>query len=45
LVTLYDRDRMTFYALVPEVQRRAAQLLSSYLSAPARAATTERSQS
>ena len=36
LVTLYDRDRMTFYALVPEVQRRAAQLLSSYLSSAPR---------
>jgi DNA-binding transcriptional ArsR family regulator len=44
LVTLYDRDRMTFYALVPEVQRRASQLLGSYLAAPARGAAAERSQ-
>ncbi|HLJ82385.1 MAG TPA: winged helix-turn-helix domain-containing protein [Ktedonobacterales bacterium] len=31
LVTLYDRDRMTYYALRPDVARRAAQLLDEYL--------------
>jgi DNA-binding transcriptional ArsR family regulator len=32
LVTLYDRDRLTYYAIVPNVQRRAAGLLGEYLS-------------
>ncbi len=32
MVTLYDRDRMTFYALVPQTPQRAAQLLGSYLA-------------
>jgi DNA-binding transcriptional ArsR family regulator len=31
LVTLYDRDRMTYYAVRPDVSRRAAQLLDEYL--------------
>ncbi|HLZ24820.1 MAG TPA: metalloregulator ArsR/SmtB family transcription factor [Ktedonobacterales bacterium] len=31
LVTLYDRDRMTFYALRADVTRHAAQLLDEYL--------------
>lgn len=31
LVTLYDRDRMTFYELRPDVVRHARQLLSNYL--------------
>jgi DNA-binding transcriptional ArsR family regulator len=31
LVTLYDRDRMTFYELRPDVARHARQLLSNYL--------------
>lgn len=31
LVTLYDRDRMTFYALRPDISRHAAQLLDDYL--------------
>ncbi|HEX6541737.1 MAG TPA: metalloregulator ArsR/SmtB family transcription factor [Ktedonobacterales bacterium] len=34
LVTLYDRDRMTFYALRPDVVRHARQLLSNYLELP-----------
>lgn len=32
LVTLIDRDRLTYYALRPEVGRHAAQLLDAYLS-------------
>lgn len=32
LVTLYDRDRLTYYAIAPNVQRRAAGLLDSYLT-------------
>lgn len=31
LVTLYDRDRMTFYALRQDISRHAAQLLDDYL--------------
>ena len=31
LVTLYDRDRMTYYAIRPDVSRHAAQLLNDYL--------------
>lgn len=31
LVTLYDRERLTYYALRPEIARHAAQLLESYL--------------
>ncbi len=31
LVTLYDRDRMTFYALRPDIARHAAQLIEEYL--------------
>lgn len=31
LVTLYDRDRMTYYAIRPDVARHAAQLLNDYL--------------
>lgn len=31
LVTLYDRDRMTYYALRSDVARHAAQLLEAYL--------------
>lgn len=31
MVTLYDRDRMTYYALRPDVARRAAQALESFL--------------
>jgi DNA-binding transcriptional ArsR family regulator len=31
LVTLYDRDRMTFYELRPDIARHARQLLSNYL--------------
>lgn len=31
LVTLYDRERMTFYELRPDVVRHAKQLLSNYL--------------
>lgn len=34
LVTLYDRDRMTFYELRPDVVRHARQLLSNYLEQP-----------
>jgi DNA-binding transcriptional ArsR family regulator len=34
LVTLYDRDRMTFYELRPDVARHARQLLSDYLGQP-----------
>ncbi len=34
LVTLYDRDRMTFYELRPDVARHARQLLSNYLGQP-----------
>ncbi len=32
LVTLIDRDRLTYYALRPDVGRHAAQLLDAYLS-------------
>ncbi len=31
LVTLYDRDRLTYYALRPDVARHARQLLERYL--------------
>ncbi len=34
LVTLYDRERMTFYELRPDVARHARQLLSNYLGQP-----------
>lgn len=34
LVTLYDRERMTFYELRPDVVRHAKQLLSNYLEQP-----------
>jgi len=30
-VTLYDRDRLTYYALRPDVARRAANMLDTYL--------------
>ncbi|HLY29448.1 MAG TPA: winged helix-turn-helix domain-containing protein [Ktedonobacterales bacterium] len=33
-VTLYDRDRLTYYALRPDVARRAAQMLDAYLGRP-----------
>ena len=33
-VTLYDRDRMTYYALRPDISRRAAQLIQEYLGRP-----------
>lgn len=33
-VTLYDRDRMTFYALRQDIGRHAAQLLDDYLKRP-----------
>lgn len=33
MVTLYDRDRMTYYALRPDVPRRAAQALEVFLNA------------
>ena len=36
LVTLIDRDRLTYYALRPDIHRRAAQLLESYLGRGAR---------
>lgn len=32
IVTLYDRDRLTYYALRPDVSRRAAQLLDSLIA-------------
>ncbi len=32
IVTLYDRDRLTYYALRPDVGRRAAQLLENVVS-------------
>jgi DNA-binding transcriptional ArsR family regulator len=35
LVTLYDRDRMTYYALRPDIARQAAQLLEEHLGRPA----------
>lgn len=31
LVTLYDRDRMTYYALRPDIARHASQLIEEYL--------------
>jgi len=34
LVTLYDRDRMTFYALRPDIARHASQLIDEYLGRP-----------
>jgi len=34
LVTLYDRDRMTFYALRPDIARHAGQLIDEYLGRP-----------
>jgi DNA-binding transcriptional ArsR family regulator len=33
IVTLYDRERLTYYALRPDVARRAAQLLEALVSA------------
>lgn len=30
-VTLYDRDRMTYYALRPDISRRAARFIDEYL--------------
>ncbi len=36
LVTLYDRERLTYYALRPDVGRHAAQLLDGYLGLPSR---------
>jgi DNA-binding transcriptional ArsR family regulator len=33
-VTLYDRDRMTYYALRPDISRRAGQLIQEYLGRP-----------
>jgi DNA-binding transcriptional ArsR family regulator len=36
LVTLYDRERLTYYALRPDASRHAAQLLDDYLGLPAR---------
>src|SRR5579875_1693711 len=33
-VTLYDRDRLTYYALRPDIARRAAQMLDTYLGRP-----------
>jgi DNA-binding transcriptional ArsR family regulator len=42
LVTLIDRDRLTYYALRPEVHRRAAQLLESYLGRSERQTPAER---
>jgi DNA-binding transcriptional ArsR family regulator len=39
LVTLYDRDRMTYYALRPDIARHAGQLIEEYLG---RARTPER---
>jgi DNA-binding transcriptional ArsR family regulator len=38
LVTLYDRERLTYYALRPEVSRHAGQLLDAYLCLPRRRA-------
>jgi DNA-binding transcriptional ArsR family regulator len=35
IVTLYDRERLTYYALRPDVARRAAQLLDALMSAGA----------
>jgi DNA-binding transcriptional ArsR family regulator len=32
LVTLIDRDRLTYYALRPDITRRAAQFIESYLA-------------
>ncbi len=32
MVTLYDRERMTYYALRPDIARRAAQTLEMYLN-------------
>jgi DNA-binding transcriptional ArsR family regulator len=34
LVTLYDRDRMTYYELRPDIVRHARQLLSNHLEQP-----------
>jgi DNA-binding transcriptional ArsR family regulator len=34
LVTLYDRERLTYYALRPDVARHAVQLLDAYLGRP-----------
>jgi DNA-binding transcriptional ArsR family regulator len=34
LVTLYDRERLTYYALRPHVAQHAAQLLDAYLVRP-----------
>ncbi|HEX8982000.1 MAG TPA: winged helix-turn-helix domain-containing protein [Ktedonobacterales bacterium] len=36
MVTLYDRERMTFYALRPDVSRRAAQALDAFLNLDSR---------
>jgi DNA-binding transcriptional ArsR family regulator len=35
IVTVYDRERMTYYALRPDVARRAAQLLDALVAAGA----------
>ena len=40
-VTLYDRDRMTFYALRPGISRLAARLIDDYLRGAHRASTGE----
>ncbi len=40
LVTLYDRDRMTYYALVPDIHRRTARLLHTYLGGSSRDAAS-----
>lgn len=34
LVTLYDRDRMTYYALRPDIARRSVRLIEEYLGHP-----------
>ncbi|HEU5349601.1 MAG TPA: winged helix-turn-helix domain-containing protein [Ktedonobacterales bacterium] len=34
LVTLYDRERMTYYELRPDIVRHARQLLTNYLEQP-----------
>jgi DNA-binding transcriptional ArsR family regulator len=36
LVTLYDRERLTYYALRPDVPRHARELLEHYLGTPGR---------
>jgi len=39
-VTLYDRDRLTYYALRPDVARRSAQMLDAYLGHASQAAAS-----